>query len=77
METASKPDNALEEICRQAAKVFAGEHWFPLSARAKKLIVMLEEQKLLEPRGDSDTVGRVTTTKSDPSTQMDLLHHSE
>ena len=55
MKTASNPDNPLEEICRQAAKVLAGEYWFPLSAQTKKLVIgetiTLKRGKKGEPRG--------------------------
>lgn len=76
MKTASNPDNPLEEICRQAAKVLAGEYWFPLSAQTKKLVDLLEEQKFLEPRGDNVTVGRALHEAPKNPTQLDLLHHS-
>lgn len=76
MKTASNPDNPHKEICRQAAKAFAGEHWFPLNVRTKKLITMLEEQRFLEPRGNSDTVGRVIQETTTNPAQLDRLEQS-
>jgi len=73
MKTAHNTDSSPEDICQQAAKLLAGVYWFPLCANAKTLVRLLEEQKYLEPRGDSAYVGHVFGPTPDASTQMDLL----